>query len=73
MLRHTMAMDLLQAGVDITVIALWMGHESVETTRMYLDADLELKARILAKATPHQDRQQPFCPDDQLMSFLDAL
>ncbi len=73
MLRHTMAMELLQAGVDITVIALWLGHESVDTTRVYLDADLELKAKILAKTTPRTGRQRSYRPDDQMMTFLDAL
>ena len=73
MLRHTTAMELLQAGVDITVIALWLGHESLDTTRVYLDADLELKAKILSKTTPHAGRQRSYRPDDQLMSFLDAL
>ena len=48
-LRHTLAMELLQAGVDRSVIALWLGHESVETTQIYLDANLALKEQILAK------------------------
>ena len=48
-LRHTAAMELLQSGVDRSVIALWLGHESMETTQMYLHADLELKERALAK------------------------
>jgi len=53
-LRHTAAMELLQAGVDITVIALWLGHESVETTRIYLEADLAMKQKVLDKTTPHE-------------------
>jgi integrase/recombinase XerD len=51
-LRHTAAMEMLQAGVDRSMIALWLGHESVETTQIYLDADLALKEKILAKTTP---------------------
>lgn len=51
-LRHTAAMELLQAGVDRSLIALWLGHESVETTQIYLDADLALKEKVLAKTTP---------------------
>ena len=53
-LRHTMAMDLLQAGVDRSVIALWLGHESVETTQIYLEATLAMKEQALAKTTPPQ-------------------
>ena len=52
MLRHTTAMDLLQEGIDRSVIALWLGHESIETTQIYLDANLELKQRVLDKTTP---------------------
>ena len=51
-LRHTMAMELLQAGVDRSVIALWLGHESVETTQIYLEATLAMKEQALAKTTP---------------------
>src|SRR5439155_19777222 len=51
-LRHTAAMELLQAGVDRSVIALWLGHESVETTQIYLDANLALKEQALAKTAP---------------------
>jgi len=51
-LRHTMAMDLLQQGVDRSVIALWLGHESVETTQIYLDATLTMKEQALAKTSP---------------------
>jgi len=59
-LRHTAAMELLQAGVDRAVIALWLGHESVETTQIYLDADLALKEQVLAK-------------DDDLLAYLKTL
>ncbi len=72
-LRHTMAMDLLQAGVDRSVIALWLGHESVETTQIYLEATLAMKEKALAKTTPPQGKSGRFQPDDQLMSFLNSL
>ncbi len=72
-LRHTLAMTLLQAGIDRSVIALWLGHESVETTQIYLDADLALKEKILAKTT--QGGQPPllFQPGDRLLAFLKSL
>jgi len=72
-LRHTMAMDLLQAGADRAVIALWLGHESVETTQIYLDANLEMKERALAKTSPSQGRPGRYRPDDQLLAFLNGL
>lgn len=72
-LRHTAAMELLQAGVDRAVIALWLGHESLETTQIYLDADLTSKAAILAKMTPVNARSGRYRPDDQLLAFLTAL
>jgi len=73
-LRHTAAMELLQAGVDRSVIALWLGHESVETTQMYLDADLALKERALAKtASANGKSVGRYQPDDKLLAFLKAL
>ena len=72
-LRHTMAMDLLQAGADRSVIALWLGHESVETTQIYLDATLEMKERALAKASPPHGRPGRYQPGDQLLAFLNSL
>jgi site-specific recombinase XerD len=72
-LRHTTAMELLQAGVDTTVIALWLGHESVETTQIYLNANLALKEKILAKTTPHDARAGSYRPGDQLLAFLNGL
>jgi site-specific recombinase XerD len=72
-LRHTMAMDLLQAGVDRSVIALWLGHESVETTQIYLEATLAMKERALAKASPLHGRPGRYKPGDQLLSFLNSL
>jgi integrase/recombinase XerD len=74
-LRHSAAMELLQAGVDRSVIALWLGHESIETTQMYFDADLALKEKALSKTTPLPDQKatQRYRPDDQLLAFLKSL
>jgi len=71
--RHTAAMALLQHGVDRTVIALWLGHESVETTYIYLHADLALKEKALAKTTPSNVPPAHYRPDDQLLAFLRSL
>jgi integrase/recombinase XerD len=73
MLRHTAAMELLQAGVDRSVIALWLGHESIETTQIYLDANLQIKQAALDKVEPLSTRVGRFRPDDQLLAFLNAL
>jgi len=72
-LRHTSAMELLQAGVDRSVIALWLGHESVETTQIYLEATLAMKERALAKTTPLNARFTRYRPGDQLLGFLGSL
>ena len=72
-LRHTAAMELLQAGVDRSLIAIWLGHESVETTRVYLDADLTLKEAMLAKAQPIKGTPTRYRPSDRLVQFLKAL
>jgi integrase/recombinase XerD len=72
-LRHTSAMELLQAGVDTTVIALWLGHESVETTHVYLEADLAMKKQMLAKTTAHDGTPGVSRPPDTLLAFLKAL
>ena len=72
-LRHAAAMELLQAGVDRAVIALWLGHESVETTQIYLDADLALKEQALAKTNPVKGTPKRFQPDDELLAFLKQL
>ena len=72
-LRHTTAMELLQHGVDSAVIALWLGHESVETTQIYLHANLEMKEKALAKTTPANIPLGRYQPDDQLLAFLDSL
>jgi site-specific recombinase XerD len=72
-LRHTMAMDLLQAGVDRSVIALWLGHERLETTQIYLEATLAMKEKALAKAsTPHGTRGR-YKPGDRLLAFLNNM
>lgn len=73
LLRHTAAMELLQAGVDCSVIALWLGHESIETTQIYLDANLALKQQALEKTTPVPSKAARYRADDQLMRFLSAL
>jgi integrase/recombinase XerD len=74
-LRHSAAMELLQAGVDRSVIALWLGHESIETTQIYLDADLALKEKALAKTIPLAKGKASgrYRPDDKLLSFLKSL
>jgi site-specific recombinase XerD len=72
-LRHTAAMRLLHAGVDTTVIALWLGHEQVETTQMYLHADLALKERALARTKPLDSKPGRYRPPDALLGFLDGL
>jgi integrase/recombinase XerD len=73
-LRHTAAMELLQAGVDCSVIALWLGHESLETTQVYLHAHLALKEVALAKLKPYErSKQTRFQPNDRLLAFLEAL
>ena len=72
-LRHTTAMDLLHAGVDRTVIALWLGHECVQTTQVYIEADLALKEQILDKMRPPRTRAGRYRPDDQVLAFLNSL
>lgn len=72
-LRHSAAMELLAADVDSSVIALWLGHESVNTTQTYLHAHLALKEAALARTTPHRVKPGRFRPGDQLLRFLSAL
>ncbi|WP_260690587.1 tyrosine-type recombinase/integrase [Rhizobium leguminosarum] len=73
-LRHSAAMELLQAGVDCSVIALWLGHEAMETTLTYLHAHLELKETALAKLKPYERvKAERFRPSDRLLEFLNAL
>jgi site-specific recombinase XerD len=66
-------MELLQAGIDTSVIALWLGHESVETTQIYLEADLAMKEKILSKTLPHNEQLVRYKPDDGLLRFLKSL
>ena len=72
-LRHTAAMELLQAGVDRSVIALWLGHESPETTQIYLKANLALKEKIMEKINPLNVKAGRFRPEDRLLEFLKNL
>jgi len=72
-LRHTTAMQLLHAGVDITVIALWLGHEQTETTHIYLHADMTLKQQALDRTTPPNTTPGRYQPNDTLLAFLDSL
>jgi site-specific recombinase XerD len=72
-LRHTMALDLLQAGVDRSVIALWLGHESVETTQIYLEATLAMKEQALARTQALNGKTGRYRPGDQLLGFLNSL
>ena len=73
-LRHSAAMELLQAGVDCSVIALWLGHECIETTQIYLHAHLALKEAALGKLKPYNhSKRTRFQPGDRLLSFLEAL
>jgi site-specific recombinase XerD len=72
-LRHTTAMDLLQEGVEQSMIALWLGHESVETTQIYLEANLGMKQAILDKTTPPEGTPGRYRPDDRLLAFLKGL
>ncbi len=67
-------MELLLSGIDRTLIALWLGHESVETTQIYLDANLAIKEEILAKTTPiNAKKKGRYQPDDDLLAFLKGL
>ena len=72
-LRHSSAMELLHSGVDCAVIALWLGHESMDTIQMYLHASLELKQQALDKTTPVNGRPGRYQPDDDLLAFLKSL
>jgi len=72
-LRHTAAMRLLQSGVDITVIALWLGHEQTSTAEIYLHADMSQKQRAIARVTPPGTTPGRYRPPDPLLAFLEAL
>lgn len=72
-LRHTTAMNLLHSGADISVIALWLGHEQIETTHNYVEADLAMKEKILSRTATPGAKMQRFRPDDALLAFLKGL
>jgi len=72
-MRHSSAMNLLHHGVDRSVIALWLGHESPETTRIYLHADMRLKEKALSRIEPLGGKLVRYHPDDQLLTFLERL
>jgi site-specific recombinase XerD len=72
-LRHTAAMDLLRSGVGCTVIALWLGHESVETTQIYLHADMEIKKQAMDQTRPTDIPEGIYKPDDDVLAFLGSL
>jgi integrase/recombinase XerD len=72
-LRHTTGMNLLHAGVDTSVIALWFGHESTEATQIYLHADMAIKERALARVTPIGVKPGRYRPTDALLAFLEGL
>ena len=71
--RHTTAMHLLQSGVDITLIALWLGHENFNTTHQYVEANLAMKKQALEKIAPPKTKIHRFRPDDKLLQFLESL
>jgi site-specific recombinase XerD len=71
--RHATAIDLLHHGVDRSVIALWLGHESVKSTQMYLHADMCLKEKALSRTAPFGVNQARYRPCDKLLSFLESL
>jgi site-specific recombinase XerD len=72
-LRHSVAMDLLHQGVDRSVIALWLGHESIETTEVYLHASMAMKEKALARTTSSKTPSGRYRPNDHLMAFLKSL
>jgi integrase/recombinase XerD len=72
-LRHSTAMALLDAGVDTSVIALWLGHESIQSTQIYLHADMATKQRALDRTAPPSTRRGRYRPPDRLLAFLEAL
>lgn len=72
-IRHTTAMHLLQSGVDLTVIALWLGHENIITTHHYVEANIRMKQQALNKLTDPKNKFHRFKPNDKLLGFLDSL
>ena len=71
--RHTLAMDLPQAGVDATVIALWLGHESVKTVQIYVEANIKMKEEVLKKTASRKTGPSRYRPGDRLLNFLNGL
>lgn len=71
--RHTTAMHLLEAGVDISTIAIWLGHESIETTHKYMVADIRLKEKALAKVNEPNVSEFRYKPSEDILNFLDSL
>ena len=72
-LRHSTAMELLRSGVGCTVIALWLGHETVETTQIYLHADMQIKKEAMDRTRTPDVPEGAYRPADELMAFLEAL
>ena len=73
LVRHATAMHLLQAGVDLTVIALWLGHANPATTHMYIEADLAMKERALSTLQMPRSKHRRYRPTDRVMRFLEGL
>jgi site-specific recombinase XerD len=71
--RHTVALNLLQSGVDISTIAIWLGHESILTTHKYMEADMKMKRCTLEKLPEPSGKSFKFRPDDTILAFLDSL
>ena len=72
-IRHTTAMHLLQSGVELSVIAMWLGHESIVTTHMYMETDLAMKDRALQRLQPASAKRHRYRPTDKLLQFLESL
>ena len=72
-IRHTTAMHFLQAGTDITMIAMWLGHESIETTHIYIDADMEMKTNALKSLHEPHTNNFRYKPQDTLLALLEEL
>jgi len=73
LVRHTTAMHMLHAGVDLSVIALWLGHESIQSTHMYMEADLQTKEKAMSRLEPPTSKNLRFVPKDKLLRFLEGL